>query len=230
MPLNRRVFRVGWLAILLASLSPWVAFGQSALVWEHKQLEVRPALGDKQAKAEFDFTNASPHPVSIDSVRSSCGCTTATLDKKSYAPGEKGRVTAVFSVGRNRGTLTKGIQVNVHGEANPTVLFLIARIPELVKIDPQLLVWNTGEAPQPKTIALSVSPEKSMRLLKATSSNPAIAAALETVKEGREYALVVHPKTTDKPMFAVLTVELTADSKEIPQQIQAYAKIMGPRN
>lgn len=227
MPLTQGVLK---LLAFLAFFAPQFGFGQSALVWEHRQVEVRPALGEKQAKAEFNFTNACPHPVTIDSVKSSCGCTTATLDKKTYLPGEKGHIDAVFSVGNHHGVVTKGIQVTVHGESDPTVLFLTAHVPETIKIDPPLLVWNAGEKPETKRIALSVSLERPMRILKVSSSNPVIGAVLETVKEGREYSLAVHPKSTDKAAFAILRVEVAADSKEIPQPIQAFAKVIGLQN
>ena len=217
------------LLLLTAVLLPGLAFAESALVWEHRQVELRLTLGEKQGSANFEFTNASQHSVVIDSVKSSCGCTTVAMEKKNYAPGEKGRITAVFTVGKSHGLNSKGIQVKVHGEPDPTILILIARIPEAVKIEPPLVWWGASDKPQPKTIRLTVSPEVGGRLLKVSSNNPAIGATLETVKEGREYTIVVTPSAMDKPAFAVLTIDASFASKGQSPVLQAYAKVIGPR-
>lgn len=102
-----------------------MARAQSALHWENKTVEVRPAASEKTVRADFAFTNASRQPVVIDAVKSSCGCTTVSLDKKVYQPGEKGRITGVFTPGRSRGVQAKAISVKVKGEPKPTILTMV---------------------------------------------------------------------------------------------------------
>lgn len=102
---------------------------ESPLRWEHKIIELYPQQGDKTSRFDFDFINTGTEPVTIDSVKSSCGCTTVALDKKIYQPKEKGRVSAVFTIGRRKGVQVKGISVAVHGEPKPTVLTMVTHIP-----------------------------------------------------------------------------------------------------
>ena len=116
------------LLALLGTLS--FAQAQSALRWDSKTLELHPAATEKTVRAEFGFTNTAPQPVVIDAVKSSCGCTTVSLDKKVYAPGEKGRITGVFTPGRRQGVLTKAISVSVKGESKPTVLIMVTHLGE----------------------------------------------------------------------------------------------------
>jgi hypothetical protein len=43
--------------------------------------------GQASYTAEFAFENAGDEPVTIESVRTSCGCTAAELEKAVYRPG-----------------------------------------------------------------------------------------------------------------------------------------------
>ena len=196
----------------------------SALAWEHRQLECHPAPGNKEARAEFAFTNTSAQSVTIDSVRSSCGCTTVALEKKVYAPGEKGHVTAVFTLGHRRGVQAKGIQVNIHGESEPTILTMLTRIPELLQIEPQFIYWTVGEPAAPKTIRLLLPGEAGLQLGKVSSSDPSFSATLATVKEGKEYRLLVKPGAVDKSALAVLTIDTILPNRT-HHAFQAYAQV-----
>ncbi|MFZ4763511.1 MAG: DUF1573 domain-containing protein [Roseimicrobium sp.] len=48
-------------------------------------------------EATFAFTNSGTEPVSIRSVRTSCGCTVADASTKTYAPGEGGQIKVTFT-------------------------------------------------------------------------------------------------------------------------------------
>ena len=224
--LFERIGRMLRIFILLAVLlcPPALARAGSALSWDRKQVELHPAVGDKEARAEYPFTNTGPQTVVIDSVRSSCGCTTVGLEKKEYAPGEKGRITVVFNLGQRRGLQAKGIQVKVRGESESAILTMIVRIPEVLKIDPPLVVWTVNEPLTAKSIRLTLASGTGVRLGKVTSNAPAIDAALQTVKEGSEDRLVVKPAGLDKPVFAVLSIEMLLPAK-VRQTFQAYAQV-----
>ena len=57
------------------------------------------------------FVNKGKKTVSISTVRSSCGCTTATLDEKEVAPGDTGRVAFQLRTRGYQGALRKDITV-----------------------------------------------------------------------------------------------------------------------
>ena len=114
------------LLALLAMLG--CAQAQSALRWDKKIIELQPGPLEKTAKGEFTFTNVGKQPVTIDSVKPSCGCTTAGLEKKIFQPGETGHLTAVFTIGSRKGDQAKSIRVNVRGENPATLLTLVTHI------------------------------------------------------------------------------------------------------
>ena len=217
--------------ILLLSLSALLAMvpsarGESALRWDAKTQEVRPNSQEKTARADFGFTNASSQPVTIESVRSSCGCTTAALEKKTYQPGEKGRIVAIFTIGSRQGTQVKAIRVGVRGESEPTLLTMVTHVGEAVKIDPPLVYWRTGDAPRPKTIKLKFPDGLGLRVARVSSSDAKIAAAVETLKEGAEYKITVTPEGTARECAAVLTIQAVSRANE-SKTFLAYAQVKG---
>lgn len=212
------------MALLLGM--PGLAGAESALRWDAKLVELHPGSQEKTARGEFVFTNRSKQPVTIDSVRSSCGCTTAVLDKKTYAPGEKGRIAVTFTIGSRQGVQVKAIRVNVHGEPEPALLTLVTQIGETVQIEPSLVYWRKGDAPQPKTIKLKIPAGMGLRPSKVTSSNARIAAVLEMIRDGAEYKITVTPEETAREAIAVLTIQAVSRQNE-PKVFQAYAQIRG---
>lgn len=211
------------LALLLALLLPLTgAAAESALRWERKTIEASPAPGEKTVRAEFGFVNTSQAPVVIDSVKSSCGCTTAAPEKKVYQPGERGQITAVFTPGSRQGLQVKAIRVTVKGEREPVTLTLAARIGPALQIDPPLVYWRTGDAPRPKVLRVTVPSDSGLRVTGVKSSDPQMEAALEPDKGG--VRVVVTPKTTARPATAVVTIQAVARSGEA-RAFQAYAQV-----
>ncbi len=201
------------------------AQAQSALRWDKKVIELQPGPTEKTARADFNFTNASQKPVVIDRVKPSCGCTTAALEKKSYQPGEKGHITAVFTLGSRKGDQAKSIRVDVRGENPATLLTLVTHIGEPARLEPSLVFWRAGEAPRPKTISVKLPP--GVRLTRVSSSDPKFATTLEPVGEQSEYKISVTPDGTAKKATAVLNIQAVTRSNE-PRTFQAYAQVKGP--
>lgn len=207
---------------LVSLLFPGLAWAD--LQWEKKDLEFSPAATDTSVKAEFNFTNTGRDAVTIASVEPGCGCTTAVLDKTTYRPGEKGRITSVFTFGQRSGLQNKPLRVFIKGQEQPTVLSIITHLPELVKVSPQLVFWRTGDAPGAKTIELTVMRAAPIRVTKVTSSDPSVKVALETVQEGRSYKVVVTPEQTATPVSALLSID-TEVEPSVHQLFSAYAHI-----
>jgi len=74
----------------------------------------------------FVLTNAGDETLEIGNVRTSCGCTTTDLAKKSLAPGESVNLDAVFdTVGYGDRTVTKMIYVESNDPATPKLVLQI---------------------------------------------------------------------------------------------------------
>src|SRR5437667_5766115 len=70
------------------------AVARAELKWEQTQIELRPAIGDKQAVGHFKYENVGNTPIHFKSVHASCGCTTAQTQKDEVARAETGESTA----------------------------------------------------------------------------------------------------------------------------------------
>ena len=73
----------------------------------------------------FEFTNKGTHPVSIQKVTSSCGCTSSDWTKEPVEPGKKGYVTVSYKPSHVT-TFNKSVTVNMAG-GSPEVVVLQIR-------------------------------------------------------------------------------------------------------
>jgi hypothetical protein len=201
------------------------------LVWSQRQLDFTSKQEDAKIVADFSFKNTGKQPVAILSVKSDCSsCTTAELDKKTYLPGETGVLKATFIFGDRVGPQKKHITVETDDPKNPvTVLTLNVLIPEVLKITPTGLFWQTGKDRTAKTIQLKVAQDLPVKVLRVDSSHEAISAELKTIKEGREYQIAVQPANVSEPAKATLTIR-TDFPKENPKVFKAYAYIKSPKS
>src|SRR5205085_2119004 len=87
----------------------------------------------------FDFTNISDKTIKI-TVAASCGCTVAGLEKDTYAPNEKGKITATFNPQGRNGSQTKVLTMTVidpQGSFAQQTMTLTANVKALVTTEPQ---------------------------------------------------------------------------------------------
>lgn len=198
--------------------------GPARLEWESRTIEFHPAITEKIITADFKFTNVGKGAASIESVKSGCGCTTAIPDRREYQPGEKGRITATFTIGERTGLQDIPIVVKLAGESERVKLSLIAHIPEFMTVTPQLLYWQVGEAPEPKAVALHVETGVQLRITKIESIDPTFTTTLETIGEGRDYRLLVQPATTAGELMAAITIDALI-SGEVQKSFTVFPNI-----
>jgi hypothetical protein len=198
------------------------ALGQ--LQWENPEQTFNVKALDKAVLATYLFKNIDQKAVRIESVKTSCGCTTAALAKSEYAPGEFGEIEAKFEIQGRTGKQEKIIMVKTSGAPDkPTFLRLIVNIEELVKIAPEFVLWRVGEHGA-KTIHISVSDDVPAKVLSVTSENPVIKVQLMELKSGKEYEVQVTPVDATRPAGTTLVIRTDYPS-ENPQVHYAYARI-----
>jgi hypothetical protein len=87
---------------------------------------------------EFGFVNTGDEPLRIEKVHPGCGCTTTTLEKMTYAPGESGTIDAAFKPNAT-GSLAKTITVLSNDATAPTTtLYLRANVTPFVHTSPRV--------------------------------------------------------------------------------------------
>ena len=210
---------------VLAAITLLHASALAQIAWEKPVQSFERTPEDGHVEARYAFKNAGPAQVTIKSLRSSCGCTTARLDRKTYAPGESGEVVLKFTFGARRGLQQKGVTV-VTNPATPTpvVLGLRVNIWEPVTLTPALVWWRVGDAAEAKTVQVAIAPGSAARVRSVASSSPRIAARLQSAKTGEPFTIAVTPSDTSAKETAQITVQ-TDFPADAPRAYTIHARI-----
>ena len=209
--------------LFLLCLVAGTAFGQ--LTWDTTQKTFNSKPKDELVIAKYKFTNTGTTPIKIENVRTSCGCTTAVLKKTEYAPGESGEIESRFTFSGRTGKQEKAIMVQTSDKpSNPTILQMHVNIEDVVKIEPEVVLWRIGDQPSPKSIQIQVADDSTVRVLSVTSNNDAVKVKLTELEPGKKYAVEVTPDDASKPQNAVLQIK-TDYPPDNPNTKYAYARI-----
>lgn len=87
--------------------------GTNVLAFNQETLSTTLAFGKPKASFTFHLTNVSPDTVTIQSVRTSCGCTVPKLPPVPWAlaAGEHGQFSVQMNVAGKTGTVVKSVTV-----------------------------------------------------------------------------------------------------------------------
>lgn len=115
---------------LPAPVTPATVPDPNALKWDTETKEFNAKPGDLSASYTFVATNSSDHEVTINTLRTSCGCTVARLPATPYklAPGADVPISVTLDLRGKSGTLTK--TVTVETSAGIKSLIVRANIPQ----------------------------------------------------------------------------------------------------
>lgn len=199
--------------------------GFAELKWDKPVQQFQRTPADGEIEAHFTFRNAGAAPVTIKTLRPSCGCTTAHLEKKTFAPGEAGEVVARFVFGDRKGPHRKTIEVRTDdAAAEPVLLDLRVNIHDPLTIAPALVFWKRGEPGEAKTVQLTADAAQHVRIKSVVSSNPRLPAKLETIKAGEQYVVSVTPADTVQKESAEISV-LTDFPADAPRTYILHARV-----
>ncbi len=209
-----------------------VALAQGAraeLKWEQTSVELHPAFSDKQAVAHFKYENVGKAAVRFQSVKASCGCTTAQTQKDEVPPGEKGEITATFNIGGRTGTQVKTVTVQTD-DPDPahatTQLTLKTVIPQLLELQPMFVSWRTGEEPKAKFITAKANKDAGITKLDVVSSVPDFTTKVDPGSAPNEFRISVQPKDTAKAAYTTVTIK--PDSPAGAAAFNIAARVMPP--
>jgi len=196
-------------------------------VWESQIIEVKTEIGQTTADTEFRFI-VEDRPFEILTVSSSCGCTTAKLDKMKYYPGEEGVIEVSLDLKNRWGPQKKFIRLHTNDKKNPSIqLEFQVNIPYVVRLEPRFVYWDMqSSAFEAQTIKLMFDTDAEIRIKSATSQEPQIEVEVVESKEWRGYELILRPQKNDAfGDFFRAVIEIVVDSEApIPQKkFYAYA-------
>lgn len=212
-------------ALLLLSIS---AMAASELKWETTLIEVEPTFEQKEVTVSFQFENISNQPITIDSTKTSCGCTVASLEKTTYEPGESGEVSAVFEIGQLVGLQTKLITVFTNGSKEPTdSLTLKVNIPQAVTLKPRIRMWKIGQGEiNEQTIQISIHESLDIEITSLIPINEDGAQfdyTLEKSEKPGDYLLTLKPKSLEVQLRGRFNLGSDNDRDHTLQKHPIYA-------
>ncbi len=119
----------------------------------------------KSVHYEFEFTNDGDEELVITEVKPSCGCTTAEMTKKNFAPKEAGKIPITFDSTRFAGNIEKTISVVSNDATNPRVqLKLKGKIIQEVSMSPTYLTLVNIKRNETVERTIEVNTEKLPKL------------------------------------------------------------------
>ncbi len=179
-------------------------------------------------KYTFVYTNTGLATLEIQQVRTSCGCTTAGEWDKRVEPGATGKIPIQFRSANFSGPIQKSVTVICNDPQRSNVMLGIkGTVWVPVEVTPKTVMFQyDSESPAEETrkVRILSNLKEPLKLSAPVSGNPAFRAKLETITEGKEYALLVStvPPIGTGMITAAITVEV-ADTNVQPFQVQVYA-------
>lgn len=199
---------------------------RAELKWENTTIELNAAPAEKEVVGHFKYKNTSEQPIRFVSVKSSCGCTVASLKKDVVAPGESGEITATFKIGGRTGLQQKTVRVETDDPKQPsTTLTLKTAVGQWLSLQPSFIFWGFGEEPKTKTIVVRAAKNAPVRDLKVSSSSSDFNLKVQRVGEGGEFRIEVRPKQTSQPVSATLAIQADP-ALEGTKPLSATARVM----
>lgn len=168
---------------------------------------------------EFNFKNEGPGKLIISDVSKTCGCTVFTLEKKEYAPGEKGTLKVQFSADKGAGTRTRHLYVFSNDPVNQKVeLTIKASIAQKVVFEPDRLEYKLkGDKAGQAELTIRSLDGQTFAVTKFEATNDAVTANFEPNQKA-EPALNTGG-SSDNPAAQA------ADVCQIPAQIVLHTKL-----
>jgi hypothetical protein len=184
----------------------------------------------------FEVTNLYKQDIHLTNVRSSCGCTSPTIENPVIKTHEKAYIVARFNtrthVGQKGATLTVSIgphpyvaevQLHVHGHIRSDVVFNPGSV-EFGEV-------NVGD-PAERTVAVNYAGRSSWEIVDVTNDNDNFEVELAETQRGGgkvSYNLLVRlkkdlPAGYVKDQLTVVTNDTRAQSQRIPLFVNAHVR------
>jgi len=214
-------FRCAHLALGFGALLP-AALG---LDWGKRTLEIPAAPLQEEVEVTFAFANSGAKPVTILDIKTNCDCLEAAADRKTYQPGERGTLKALFTVGDRLGIYERSITVTTDEGGEPVRLAVRVDVPAAAEVTPRTVEWKSGDPAAARTIELVVAPEISIKFTQAAATSPEFVATLEPVEAGRRYRVIITPQSTATPTSAAVRLRGKDKSgREVVVSAYAYVR------
>ena len=174
----------------------------------------------KKVEHVFIIRNKGNTPLTIKSVRPSCGCTAITTSASVIAPGKSGEIKATFNSANYSGVVNKTVSVESDDPKVPSsTLSLKGTVIEDIQITPKQL--NLGQvridATKKATVNVSNRGRKPLKLSIIKTTMPQITATAEKklLKPGDSTTILISitPRKGDRLLSGYLSIMTDSPAK-----------------
>lgn len=153
------------------------------------------------AETVITIMNTGTAVLTIDQIKSSCGCTAAQAKKKELAPGESEDIRVSYTTKKNAEKVSQKVRILTNDPQTPeTVLEVKGRVKQLIKLS-EGSDLNLGNVGLNETVTRSVEFEcaypEPLNLTLEPNAAPFFDLALETLEPGKRFKLTA---TTKPPL------------------------------
>ncbi len=168
-----------------------------SMLISNPNFEFGQAMEGTEVTHEYPVKNIGTGVLTIERVRTSCGCTIAHYDQE-IPPGGEGKITLKLNLKGLQGKLSKTATVYSNDPANPQItLKLDGTVTALIEVKPTTNVVFRGMLDQISESVLQLtSTTQPFRITSVdTNINDNIDYKLDTITDGKEYRLRITNKT-----------------------------------
>ncbi|MGF1533973.1 MAG: DUF1573 domain-containing protein [Bernardetiaceae bacterium] len=101
-----------FIGAFIIGLTAALAQEGSELSFDEVNYEFGTVKQGEQVDHNFKFTNASPNPIVITNVRTTCGCTVPQWPREPIAAGETANINAIFNTRGKQGYQRKVVTIS----------------------------------------------------------------------------------------------------------------------
>jgi len=197
----------------------------AALKWDSLEASVKVRADETVAHTSYGFVNAGEKPITITDVRAGCGCTTPSLAKNTYAPGERGELKLVFDPRNREGLYRASVSVSSN-DASTTTLQFVADIEPLVAFDTRFVYWKVGEPRTPKHMRFTFAEGYPSSIAEVVSSDPGFAIACKSLGDNhREFDIEVTPPA-EALNYTVITIRARVGAAKAEREFNVVARTL----
>jgi hypothetical protein len=184
-------------------------------------------------KHTFRLKNAGTAPLTLNTVRTSCGCTAARPTKSKLLPGEESEIAVNFDTSADRGPATRTITVFTNDPAHQQLDFTMRGDVKLqVAANPSVVTFDRvkrGTAQSRQITLTDEMPDHTFKVGAITNSNPNITVTSEPLHSAQPSALLTITLVKTAPAGPIADL-LKVNTSRVPVEIPVSGTVLGDIN
>jgi Protein of unknown function (DUF1573) len=184
-------------------------------------------------KHTFRLKNAGTAPLTISSVRTSCGCTAARPSKSELLPGEASAIAVSFDTRTDHGPATRTITVFTNDPDHQQLqLTMRGDVKVQVEASPSLVIFERIRRGSQQSRQVTLTDEMPDRIFKVgaiTNEDPNVRVASQPIRGVKPGALLTITLLKTAPAGPIADL-LKVDTSRVPVEIPVSGTVLGDIN